>query len=66
MATHKFGIMQNEPINNERFDEYEPNKYHCIAIDDNFIEPIGILVKFQVEGLHTTGLHLYLLSPSIG
>ena len=34
--------MQNEPINNERFDEYEPNKYHCIAIDDNFIEPILI------------------------
>ena len=42
MANHEFGIMQNQPMNKERFDEYEPNKYHCIAIDDNFIEPILI------------------------
>ena len=42
MATHEFGMMQNAPINNERFDEYEPNKYHCIVIDDDFIEPILI------------------------
>lgn len=42
MATHESGMMQNESINNERFDEYEPNKYHCIVIDDDFIEPILI------------------------
>ena len=40
MANHEFGIMQNQPMNKERFDEYEPNKYDCIVVDDNFIEPI--------------------------
>lgn len=24
MANHEFGIMQNQPMNKERFDEYEP------------------------------------------
>ena len=42
MANHEFGIMQNQPMNKERFDEYEPNKYDCIVVDDNFIEPILI------------------------
>lgn len=40
MAKHDFGIMQNEPMNNERFDVYEPEKYHCIEIHDDFIEAI--------------------------
>ena len=31
MANHEFGIMQNQPMNKERFDEYEPNKYDCIV-----------------------------------
>lgn len=34
MANHEFGIMQNQPMNKERFDEYEPNKYDCIVVDD--------------------------------
>jgi hypothetical protein len=42
MAKHEFGIMQTEPSANERFDAYEPQKYNCIAIDDDFIEPIMI------------------------
>lgn len=42
MANHEFGIMQNKPVNKERFDEYEPNKYNCIAVEDDFIEPILI------------------------
>ena len=40
MIKHEFGIMQNKPMNKERFDEYEPNKYNCIVVEDNFIEPI--------------------------
>lgn len=40
MAKHEFGIMEQEPSSNECFDTYEPEKYNCIAIDDNFIEPI--------------------------
>ncbi|WP_454055393.1 hypothetical protein [Clostridium sp. Marseille-Q7071] len=42
MAKHEFGIMQKEPSSKERFDIYEPQKYNCIAIDDDFIEPIII------------------------
>lgn len=40
MAKHDFGIMKIEPQKNQRFDEYEPNKYDCISIHDDFIEPI--------------------------
>ena len=40
MPRHEFGIMQSEPMKGERFDEYEPEKYDCITIDDVFIEPL--------------------------
>ena len=40
MSKHNFGIMNNKPMNEERFDEYEPNKYNCISVDDDFIESI--------------------------
>lgn len=40
MAKHEFGIVQKEISIKERFDSYEPDKYNCIAIDDDFIEPI--------------------------
>jgi len=40
MAKHEFGIMQKEPSAIERFDTYEAEKYHCIAVHDDFIEPI--------------------------
>ena len=42
MAKHEFGIMQNKPMNKERFDEYELNKHNCIVVDDYFIEQILI------------------------
>ena len=45
MAKHEFGIMKNKPMCKERFDEYEPNKYNCIQVDDDFIEPL--LTDFQ-------------------
>ena len=40
MSKHNFGIMNNKPMNEEKFDEYEPNKYNCISVDDDFIESI--------------------------
>lgn len=41
MAKHEFGIIKNEPMYEERFDEYAPNKYNnCMWVDDDFIEPI--------------------------
>lgn len=42
MPKHKFGIMQKEPSIYERYDTYEPQKYNCILVDDDFIEPIMI------------------------
>lgn len=40
MAKHEFGIMQDAPQKGERYDEYEPQKYNCISVDDEFIEII--------------------------
>ena len=40
MPKHEFGIMQRDPTNKDRFDAYEPQKYNCIIVDDDAIEPI--------------------------
>ena len=40
MAKHEFGIMESAPISGKRYDEYEPKKYNCIAIDDDYIDGI--------------------------
>ena len=41
MTKHEFGIMQNDPKPRKRYDEYEPQKYNCISVDDYYIENIG-------------------------
>ena len=38
MAKHEFGIMEIAPIHGQRYDEYEPQKYNCIVVDDIFLE----------------------------
>lgn len=40
MAKHGFGIMDRNPEPSERFDVYEPEKYDCIFVNDDFIEPL--------------------------
>ncbi|MBQ9940071.1 MAG: hypothetical protein IJO74_00820 [Clostridia bacterium] len=40
MARHDFGIMQNAPKPGKRYDEYEPQKYNCISVDDDYMELI--------------------------
>ena len=40
MAKHEFGMMQHSPMPGERYDEYDPERYGCISVDDDFIEPI--------------------------
>ncbi|ACV64141.1 conserved hypothetical protein [Desulfofarcimen acetoxidans DSM 771] len=40
MPKHEFGIMQKYPTDKDRFDTYEPQKYNCIVVDDDLIEPI--------------------------
>lgn len=41
MASHEFGIMQEAPALGQRFDEYEPDKYHCIKVDDDVLELVA-------------------------
>lgn len=42
MARHEFGIMQNAPKAGIRYDEYEPHKYNCISVDDEYVEIIDV------------------------
>ena len=40
VAKHSFGILQQNPPLHRRYDEYEPEKYGCIDVDDALIEPL--------------------------
>lgn len=40
MAEHEFGIMAENPVRGVRYDHYEPWKYGCISIHDDYIEPL--------------------------
>ena len=40
MAKHEFGIMKNAPEKGTRYDEYEPQKYNCISVNDDYLEDI--------------------------
>ncbi len=40
MANHEFGIMNVKPKPNKRYDTYEPEKYDCISVHDDYIEPL--------------------------
>lgn len=42
LARHEFGIMQNAPKPRKRYDEYEPQKYHCISVDDDYVKKIAV------------------------
>ncbi len=46
MAKHEFGFMDRAPQSGERYDTYEPDRYHCISIDDSHIE--GRLSDFEI------------------
>ncbi len=47
MAKHEFGILQTDPKPGQRFDHYEPERYRCISVDDDFIEPL----LFQLDSI---------------
>lgn len=40
MANHEFGIMQTAPEKGKRYDDYEPQKYNCISVNDDCLEDI--------------------------
>jgi len=41
VAVHEFGIMQNAPEKGIRYDKYEPQKYNCIFVDDEYLESVA-------------------------
>ena len=46
MAKHEFGIMQDAPQQGKRYDEcYEPQKYACVSVDDDYLD--GIVAKLE-------------------
>ncbi len=40
MAKHQFGIMQTAPKKGKRYNKYEPQKYNCISVNDDYLEDI--------------------------
>ena len=40
MARHEFGIMQQAPLRGKRYDDYVPERYDCISVDDDFLEDV--------------------------
>jgi len=40
VAKHEFGIFDTEPVPAKMYDEYSPEKYDCIVMHDDYIEPL--------------------------
>lgn len=68
MAMHEFGMMAEAPMSGQRFDDYEPEKYRCIAVADEQAERLAReaaelpmywhTVDCPGEGLAYTGITL--------
>jgi len=56
MAKHAFGIMPSAPTGGERYDEYEPEKYGCIFVDDDHIEGIRERLSVFDSFCHTVDI----------
>ena len=53
MAKHEFGIMPQSPQKGKRYDEYEPEKYNCISVDDDYVELVGLKLTDMDSYWHT-------------
>ena len=42
MPRHEFAMMPFAPRYGKRYDKYEPQKYSCISIEDEYIEHIAV------------------------
>lgn len=40
MPAHEFGIMDKPPKVHRRYDSYEPQKFNCISVNDDYIMPL--------------------------
>lgn len=68
MAKHEFGIMAKAPAAGQRYDDYEPEKYRCVAVADERVERLAReaaqlpmywhTVDCPAEGLAYTGITL--------
>ena len=56
MAKHEFGIMETPPSAKTRYDDYEPEKYNCISVDDIYLENILDLFESIDTFCHTTDI----------
>ena len=45
LAKHAFGIMENAPRPRKRYDEYKPQRYDCIFVDDDYVEKIAASLR---------------------
>ena len=45
MAVHQFGLLPCAPRPGDRFDRYEPEKYQCIAVRDDWLD--DLLISFK-------------------
>ena len=52
----KFGIMMDAPQPGKRYDEYEPWKYDCISVDDDYVEGIAEKLGFIDFYWHTLSI----------
>jgi len=59
MAKHEFGIMKSDPIKGHRYDEYEPQKYDCISVEDEYIERIDAELMALKCYAHTLDVSIY-------
>ena len=41
MQKHQFGMMMADPEPGQIFEEYEPEKYDCIAVDDEYVQAVA-------------------------
>lgn len=40
MLKHEFGMMMADPEPGQKFEEYDPEKYDCIAVDDECVQAV--------------------------
>lgn len=53
MAKHEFGIFETGPEPSKRYDEYSIEKYDCIAVRDDYIEPLLEELNVLETYIHT-------------
>ena len=54
MLKHEFGMMMADPRPGQIFEEYEPEQYDCIAVDDEYVVSGKVLASIaeRSDSLH--------------